>query len=840
MAGKKNRQELQNLFRTGAKPSEQDFQDLFDSVLNSTDDGIEKPPGTDTPLKIVAWGESENLLDFYADEVHTWRLSQKPGETTGLNLETGGISRLFLESQSGNLGIGTIAPTARLHVRQSGDRDALRVDDEETDATPLVVDASGNVGIGKADPAAQLDVSGEVAIAGPLSVRGKTTLSGNVGIGAAPGSEKLKVTGNAAIAGALEVSQGVAIAGSLQIGKGVAIAESLQVGQGATITGPLQANQDAAIAESLQVYKSATIAESLQVGLGAAIAGSLSVDAKTTLTGNVGIGAAPGSETLKVNGDTAIAGSLSVKNANLKVFDSELVLQVANNINEQSLLFQNSGGAYTWRIYRQDAGNNLANLKIAGGANPDSSQLADYITIGASGDTAIAGSLSVGATTTLTGNVGIGTAPGSETLKVGGNTAIASSLSVDATTTLTGNVGIGTASGSETLKVGGDAAIAGSLSVKNAELKVFDSELILQVADNANEQSILFQNSGGAYTWRIYRQNAGNSRTNLKIACGLNTDPTVLADYIAIDSNGRTTTKELAIDGPLALLGASFDTGTALMSGAANDYLKAQFALSGGGTVTWEGPDGRLNWTKRFIAISMGGDRALFSDRHIDIDPPSSDIPAENVYDGQARSVDANGVLLKKWEALYAIHAVGGKRDDVRLQIVHYQTTFRAPSNWILIGVVNADNNSIKLGTGTIVAKRSSSTHGSPIPKGTIVMWFGAANAIPAGWAACNGRNGTPDLRDRFVVGAGNAYEVGTRGGQNEVTLSLNQIPAHDHAGNTYKYLLKVDGHDTVKKSDGDGNQPNLKYRGEIQTQGGGQAHENRPPFHALLYIMKL
>ena len=68
----------------------------------------------------------------------------------------------------------------------------------------------------------------------------------------------------------------------------------------------------------------------------------------------------------------------------------------------------------------------------------------------------------------------------------------------------------------------------------------------------------------------------------------------------------------------------------------------------------------------------------------------------------------------------------------------------------------------------------SSSTATSSIPAGIITMWSGAINAIPDGWALCNGENGTPDLRDRFIVGAGNDYVVGGTGGSSEVTLTID------------------------------------------------------------------
>ena len=53
----------------------------------------------------------------------------------------------------------------------------------------------------------------------------------------------------------------------------------------------------------------------------------------------------------------------------------------------------------------------------------------------------------------------------------------------------------------------------------------------------------------------------------------------------------------------------------------------------------------------------------------------------------------------------------------------------------------------------------------TPIPSGAIIMWSGSIGSIPAGYYLCDGQNGTPNLKDRFVVGAGNTYAVGNTGG---------------------------------------------------------------------------
>lgn len=118
------------------------------------------------------------------------------------------------------------------------------------------------------------------------------------------------------------------------------------------------------------------------------------------------------------------------------------------------------------------------------------------------------------------------------------------------------------------------------------------------------------------------------------------------------------------------------------------------------------------------------------------------------------------------------------------------------------------------------------------VPVGTICMWSGAVNTIPTGWAICNGSNGTPDLRDRFIVGAGSTYSVGATGGEATHTLTVEEIPSHRHS-------ISAKTYNTARGTGGSVNlvDPTSNYTGYT---GGGQAHENRPPYYALAYIMKL
>ena len=137
--------------------------------------------------------------------------------------------------------------------------------------------------------------------------------------------------------------------------------------------------------------------------------------------------------------------------------------------------------------------------------------------------------------------------------------------------------------------------------------------------------------------------------------------------------------------------------------------------------------------------------------------------------------------------------------------------------------------------TATSFAGDGSALTGiSAFVSGMIMLWSGSTGNIPTGWVLCDGNNSTPDLRNRFVVGAGNSYSVGDNGGADSVTLSVDQIPSHNHSAQTVagswsnQYSIKFTA----------GRQPNYTTLSTNNT-GGGQAHENRPPYYALCYIMK-
>lgn len=130
-------------------------------------------------------------------------------------------------------------------------------------------------------------------------------------------------------------------------------------------------------------------------------------------------------------------------------------------------------------------------------------------------------------------------------------------------------------------------------------------------------------------------------------------------------------------------------------------------------------------------------------------------------------------------------------------------------------------------------------------PVGSIALW-GDPLDIPAGWAACDGQNGTPDLRDLFLVGVGGEenYVYGQTGGLDEVKLAEDEIPAHAHGYTTASDRSYHYGGVAWNGSHDDWWQNNAStdecQSGSTGTSGNGQPHENRPPYHAMVFIMRV
>jgi hypothetical protein len=149
---------------------------------------------------------------------------------------------------------------------------------------------------------------------------------------------------------------------------------------------------------------------------------------------------------------------------------------------------------------------------------------------------------------------------------------------------------------------------------------------------------------------------------------------------------------------------------------------------------------------------------------------------------------------------------------------------------------------------------QSSTATVSPIPTGCIMLWSGSIGAIPSGYVICDGTNSTPDLRDRFIIGAGNTYAVAATGGSADaITVSHTHTatsvvtdPGHTHTvtakyngasvtnvASTYSNQNVSDAFNTNSATTG------VTVATTNASAGVSGTNANLPPYYALAYIMK-
>ena len=152
---------------------------------------------------------------------------------------------------------------------------------------------------------------------------------------------------------------------------------------------------------------------------------------------------------------------------------------------------------------------------------------------------------------------------------------------------------------------------------------------------------------------------------------------------------------------------------------------------------------------------------------------------------------------------------------------------------------------------------------------GFIQDFYGNVNTIPRGWYICDGTNGTPDLRGMFIVGydpRDSEYnQVGKTGGLKNVTLTEGQMPSQRHtmfanstdlaiydamtqddvinrgreqSGSNFQFVFRKNRQSmspTVGRTSDSGEHSHTM---DLSNTGGGQSHENRPPFYTMIKIM--
>ena len=273
--------------------------------------------------------------------------------------------------------------------------------------------------------------------------------------------------------------------------------------------------------------------------------------------------------------------------------------------------------------------------------------------------------------------------------------------------------------------------------------------------------------------------------------------------------------------------------------GATNQGFKVNFAPSGGSDI--------FKVASTFNGLA--GDAAAFQSEFVFDDYLLS-------TSGIRFNTKISGLNFKIMQAFYNGNAVMTIKDNGNMGLGYTNPSKKLEVN----GEIDV--------SGNITA---GSYNGKGIaPIGSIVMWSGSTSSIPSGWQICNGANNTPDLRGRFVVGAGSNYSIGNTGGANSVAITTSQMPSHNHGGTTNsagahthkvvrdagddggnKSVARISSAGIYEEYDLSGHSNTANY-GETDTRGqhrhsfttdntgSGQGHENRPAYYALAFIMRL
>jgi len=188
-------------------------------------------------------------------------------------------------------------------------------------------------------------------------------------------------------------------------------------------------------------------------------------------------------------------------------------------------------------------------------------------------------------------------------------------------------------------------------------------------------------------------------------------------------------------------------------------------------------------------------------------------------------------------------------------------TDGRPPNEiWLLDGyfykfiLKDSNNNTIGTYDNLYGSIQTAPVTAPALPSGAIILWSGSIGSIPSGYLLCNGANGTPDLRDRFVVGAGNNYAVAATGGSTDAivvshthTGTTASNGTHDHSISLYRSNGAADLSNYV------GTYTDFEARGTATTASAGAhthtfttdssgssgTNANLPPYYALCWIMK-
>jgi hypothetical protein len=180
----------------------------------------------------------------------------------------------------------------------------------------------------------------------------------------------------------------------------------------------------------------------------------------------------------------------------------------------------------------------------------------------------------------------------------------------------------------------------------------------------------------------------------------------------------------------------------------------------------------------------------------------------------------------------------------------------RVPNEvWLFTGysykfiLKNADDVTIQTLDDIYPILQNAPASAPAIPSGGIIIWSGSTGSVPSGWYLCDGTNGTPDLRDRFIIGAGNNYAVNATGGTADAVVVTHTHTAtstdsgHVHDTNFATSSDTVSGGPititVVKPGSSNTASGTANITTTVASAGVSGTGANIPPYYALAYIQK-